>query len=259
MKYLLSALLLLSFGLKSRAQDQTTKRYHVPSAKIEYQVISPQGKGQITLFFDHYGMRESKHETLQKKGKTVKDQLTILNNGKSYVIDLLTNSGQDVSGATGMAMSMGGKDMSATGKKMLQAMGGKQVGSQNFLGKNCEKWEVNAMGKTTMLIWQGVPLKTETSVMGMTSSQVATSLKTGLSFSTADFQPPAGVKMETPRGMMDAAGMGMSPEDKAQMKKLMNMSFEDFKKMVKKDDPNASDEQIRQSYDLIKKMGKFIK
>lgn len=259
MKYLLSVFLLLSFGLKSKAQDQTTKRYHVPSAKIEYQVSSPQGNGRVTLFFDHYGTRESKHETLKKNEKTVKDQLTILNNGKAYVIDLLTNSGQDMSQITGMAMSMAGKDMSTTGKKMLETMGGKQVGYQHFLGKNCEKWEANAMGKTTMLIWQGVPLKTETSVMGITSSQVATSIKTGLSFSTADFQPPAGVNIESPQGMGMGQGMGMSSEDKAQMKKLMNMSFEDFKKMVKKDDPNASDEQIRQSYNMMKKMGKFIK
>ena len=255
-------LLMLVSGLQVNAQnEQTTKRYHVPSAKIEYQVTSPEGQGSVVLFFDHYGMRESKHETLQKRGKTVKDQLTLLNNGKAYSINLLDNSGQDMSEATGMAMQLGGKDMSATGKKMLETMGGKQVGTQNFLGKNCEKWEVNTMGKTTLLIWQGVTLKTETSVMGMKSSEVATSLKTGLSFSAADFQPPAGVHMETPQGMGMGMGqgMGMSPEDKANMKKLMNMSYADFKKMVLKDDPNMKEEDIQQAYKMIKQMGKMIK
>ncbi len=253
-------LLMLVSGLQVNAQnEQTTKRYHVPSAKIEYQVTSPEGQGSVVLFFDHYGMRESKHETLQKRGKTVKDQLTILNNGKAYSINLLDNSGQDMSEATGMAMQMGGKDMSATGKKMLEAMGGKQVGTQHFLGKNCEKWEVNTMGKTTILIWQGIPLKTETSVMGMTSSEEATSVQTGLSFSNADFEPPAGVKIDRPDMGGMGAGMQMSPEDKANMKKMANMSYTDFKKMVLKDDPNTKEEDIQQAYKMMKQMGKILK
>ncbi len=260
MKYFLpSLLLLLVLGFQCKAQDKT-KRYHVQSGKIIYKTVSPQGKGTIVLFFDHYGMRESKHETLQKRKKTVKDQLTILNNGKAYSIDLLNNSGQDISEATGTAMQLGGKDMSATGKKMLETMGGEQVGTENFLGKNCEKWQVNTMGKTTILIWKGVSLKTTTSVFGIKSTEEATSIKTGVSFSDSDFEPPAGVKMEN----LDNQGMGMgnmqiSNDDKAKMKKMMNMPYADFKKMMKKDNPNLSDEEIKQSYNMMHKLGSIFK
>ncbi len=262
-KYLLFLLFLLfSLTLQVNAQNNI-KRFPIKSAKITYKIKSPQGEGTKVLFFDQYGKRESSHETLNKRGKTVKDQLTILNNGKAYSINLLTNKGQDISAQTGMAMKMmtgaTGKDMSATGKKMLESMGGKQVGTQNFLGKNCEKWEVRTMGKTTMLIWQGIPLKTESSVMGMKSSEEATSVHAGLSFSNNDFEPPAGVEIERLDMGGMGAGMQMSTDDKAQMKKLMSMSYADFKKQMKKGNPNITDEEIQQAYNMMKQMGKILK
>ncbi len=257
-------LILFSFwAFRMEAQDQM-KRYPVASGKVTYTISSPNGTGTKILFFDEYGRRESSRETLQKNGKTVKDQLTILNNGKAYAVNLLTNQGQDLSQSTGMAMKMmtgaTGNDMSATGKKMLESMGGQKVGSEVFLGKNCEKWEVRTMGKTTMLIWQGIPLKTESRVMGMTSLVQATSVKTGLSFSDADFEPPAGVTIE--KQEMPGMGMGasgLSPEDRQQLEKMKNMSYADFKKMVQKDDPNMKEEDIRQAYQMFKQMSKMIK
>jgi len=259
----LTLLLMTFFSSQVNAQDKM-KRYPVESGKITYTLTSPEGTGTKVLFFDHYGRRESSHETLQKQGKTVKDQLTILNEGKAYSIDLLKNKGQDMSQSTGMAMQMmtgaTGNNMSATGKKMLEAMGGKKVGYQNFLGKNCEKWEVNTLGKTTVLIWQGIPLKTETSVMGIKSVSQATSVKTGLSFSNADFEPPAGVEIEESMSPgMGMGGMQMSDEDRQQMEKLKNMSYADFKKMVKKENPDMPDEEIQQMYNMMKQMSKIIK
>jgi len=245
------------------AEAQNTdkpKRYQIKSGKIVYLVNSQEGKGTTTVKFDNYGMRESKHKILKKNGKTKKDELVIIDGENSYIINLLTNNGttRNLGGAMKM-MQMGGKDMSATGKKMLQTMGGKQVGTQNFLGKNCEKWELNTMGKTTILIWKGITLKSETSVMGMKNSEIATSISTGLTFSKSDFQPPSGVHIENPQGMGMGQGMELSPKDKTMMNKMSNMSFADFKKMMKKDNPNLSEDEIRQSYNLMKQMGKFLK
>ncbi len=263
-RYLLPVLFLLfSFAMQVKAQDNI-RRYPIKSAKLTYNIKSTEGSGIKVLFFDEYGRRESQHETLQKRGKTVKDKMIILNNKKSYTIDLLTNTGQDVSQTTGMTMKMmqlGGNDMSATGKKMLEGMGGQKVGTETFLGKNCEKWEVHTLGKTTMLLWEGIPLKTVTSVIGIKTTEEATDIKTGLSFSNSDFEPPAGVKMEQsmPEGMNIGSGMQMTDEDRQQMEKLKNMSFSDFKKEMKKGNPDLSDEEIQQAYKMIKQMGKIFK
>ena len=261
-KFLFLAVGLLSFTIfQAKAQDNM-KRYHVESGKVTYQILSPGGSGTKTLIFDRYGQRESVHETVQKNGKTVKDQLTLLNNGKAYTVDLLHNTGMDISGRTGMAMGMaaagGDNDMAATGKKMLESMGGKMVGHQNFLGKDCEKWEMNTMGKTSLFIWKGLTLKTETSVMGIKTSETATSVQTGISFADVDFQPPAGVKMEHPQ-MQGMDGMQMSDDDKAQMKKLMSMSYADFKAQMKKGNPSLTEQEIQQAYKMMKGMGKYMK
>ena len=251
-------LFLFAFTLQSRAQE--TKRYHVESGKVTYKINSPEGKGTKVLIFDSWGMRESVRETIQKNGRTVKDQLTILNNGKSYAVNMLTKEGEDMSETSGMAMRLGGKDMTASGKKMLESMGGKMTGTVNFLGKNCEKWEVHTMGTTTILVWKGLTLKTTASVMGIKNTEEAVSVKTGLSFSDSDFEPPAGVKISVPQGQgMGFGDMQMSNEDKQQMDELMKMSYSDFKKKMKEGNPDLTDEEIKQSYDLMHKMGDIFK
>jgi len=263
MKYLLPLLLMVFSIASAQNSQEIPKRYEIRSAKVTYTESSPEGKGTKTLFFDQYGMRESKRETLQKHGKTVKDQLSIINNGKTFIINMLDHTGmaKDISGTMQM-MQMGGNNMSATGKNMLKTMGGEMTGHVSFLGKNCEKWEVNTMGKTTMLFWLGIPMKSETRVMGITTAETATSVKTGQTYADADFQSPQGVKIETPEPMdmgMGGAGMQMTNEDKQQLEKLKNMSFADFKKMMKKGNPDITDEELQQSFKMMKQMGKLLK
>jgi hypothetical protein len=253
-------ILLLAFG-QLKAQDDYIKRYPIESAKVTYNVKSPDGNGTKVLIFDNYGKRQSVHETLKKHGKVIKDNLILFNNDKSYIVDLLENTAIDQSEISGMAMNMvkgmGGDDMSASGKKVLESMGGKQIGNESFLGKNCEKWQVNTMGKTTMLIWKGIPLKTESRVFGIKSLEEATSIKTGLSFSDSDFEPPAGIKIENTAEKINES-MEISDEDREQMRKLQNMSYSEYKSILKKDNPNLTDEEIKQSYELMKKLGKIF-
>ncbi|MBN2638750.1 MAG: hypothetical protein JXR65_06650 [Bacteroidales bacterium] len=253
--------LILGLGLiitwQAQAQNNDNlKRYEVSSAKVTYKITSPQGSGTKTLIFDQYGKRESLHEVETKNGKVTKDQLILINNGKMYSVNLLTKEGRNMSGAMQMA-GMGDGDMLTKGKQMLQSMGGKQVGYENFLGKNCEKWEMNAMGKINFLFWKGVPMKSESNVMGIKSSEVATSIQTGVHFSDSDFALPKGVEIEKDEDMF-GSGMEMSPEEKKDMKKLMNMSYSDFRKMMKKENPDMPEEQIKQAYDMMKKMGNMF-
>ena len=265
MKYLLPLLLMVYSIASAQNSQEIPKRYEIKSAKVTYTENSPEGKGTKVLFFDQYGMRESKRETLQKKGKTVKDQLSIINNRKVFIINMLDHTGiaRDLSGTMQM-MQMGGNDMAATGKNMLKTMGGKMTGHVSFLGKNCEKWEVNTMGKTTMLLWKAIPLKSESKIMGIGTVEEATSIQTGKSFTASDFEPPAGIKMEQtmPQGMdmgLGGADLKMTNEDKQQLEKLKNMSFADFKKMMKKENPDITDEELQQSFKIMKKMGTLIK
>ena len=59
-----------------------------------------------------------------------------------------------------------GQDLTEMGEKMLKQMGGKKIGSEKFLGRPTEIWEIKQMG-TKSWIWKGVPLKSELNMMGM--------------------------------------------------------------------------------------------
>jgi len=255
---LILALVLIWTWQVQAQNDKQLKRYDVASAKITYKISSPKGTGTKVLLFDQHGKRESVHEILTKKGKVVRNQLTLIKNGKMYSVDLLSGTGRDMSGAMQMA-GMGGGNMMTKGKQMLQSMGGKKVGFQSFLGKNCEKWEMNAMGKINFLFWKGVPMKMESNIMGTQSVEEATAIQIGPHFSDADFDLPKGVKIEAEEGFF-GAGMknAMSPKDKQDMQKMMNMPYADFKKMMKKENPEMPEEEIKQVYDMMKKMGKMF-
>ncbi len=262
-KLILTAACLMFAGAFITAQTtHVEKRYETESGKVVYDVVSPEGKGTKTLYFDDYGLKESVHTVLKKRKKAVKDELVLLNKGKAYSVDLLDNTAQDISASFDMAQRISGKNMSATGKEMLEQMGGTKTGNETYLGKNCEVWEVKMMGSTKMLIYKGVPLKTESRMMGIKSSEIARSFDEGISVPDSRFQLPAGVKVkEMPKEMMNPYGNmetdeGMTKEDKEMMERVKNMSYDEFRKMVKKEDPDATDEEIKQVYEMMKQISK---
>ena len=54
-------------------------------------------------------------------------------------------------------------------------MGGKKIGTEKFLGKQTDIWEIKQMG-TKSWVWKGVTLKTESNMMGMKINIVATKI-----------------------------------------------------------------------------------
>ena len=58
---------------------------------------------------------------------------------------------------------------------MMKQMGGKKIGSEKFLGRQADIWEIKQMG-TKSWVWKGVPLKSELNMMGMKISIVATKI-----------------------------------------------------------------------------------
>ena len=247
----------------SNADAQTKKRYEVESGEIVYHTKSPDGTGTKILKFDQYGMREVTRETIEKNGKVVRDMLTILDNEKAYSVDLLNKTGEDMSERINASMQMmqpSDGNYSAMGKDMLKKMGGKMVGHDTFLGKNCEKWNMKMMGDINLLIWNGIVLRSESKIMGMTILEEAQSVKTGMSFPDSEFQPPDGIRInKNEDSPFSGENMGMDDEDMQKIKELQNMSYEDFKKMMKREDPGLSDEEIKQTYEMMKKMGDIFK
>jgi hypothetical protein len=125
-------------------------------------------------------------------------------------------------------------------------------------------WEIDMMGKTKLLIWNGLTLKMEAKIMGVTTSEKAQSINTKISFNDSDFEVPKGIKITTASSKFDELNNNdeneeMTPSDKQRFENMMNMSYPEFKNMMKQQSPGLTDKEIKQAYDMMKKMGELYK
>lgn len=254
------------------------KRYDVKSAIIEYNTTTSgktfgstiKGTGTESLYFKDWGAIElieekSTQTTVTKifgKGKTQTTSTHVikkLDNGESYhadfdkkVIYLTRDLAMDM-------MKQSNTDAGDAGKSMLESIGGEKVGNEDFMGYNCEVWNIPG-GKQWM--YKGIVLKMDMKVFGVRTVKEATSAKFNVSVPSKNFKLP-----NFPIQKMDGYMSNDEYDDEleemdANMGKLQNLSFKDWKKMATENDEEMramSDEELRQTYDMIQKMIKMRK
>ncbi len=193
--------ILLIFNL-GYAQDNEVnkKRYYVESGIIKYK-ISGNTKGTEEIYFDKWGEREARiikavTETsfFGIKNKQEENTLNILDGDISYGIDLKNKTGVKMlnAGVTTMSEMGNGKSPRTMGKEMLKQMGGKKIGEEEILGKNCEIWK--ALG-TKIWFWKGVPLKISSKMLGIERVTEAVEIKTNVKIDESKFKVPEGIKI----------------------------------------------------------------
>ena len=286
MKIVSSILFLTLISFLGQAQETKLKRYEVKSGMVEYTTTvsgkimgtTTTGSGFEKLYFKDWGAIElqeveSKTTTHTKFfGKESTDvnevhSLAKLDNGKSYSVDfdkkeiLVRN---DIAMESVKTYKNG--DAHQTGKEMLEALGGEKIGEETFLGYNCEVW--TAMG-TKMWIYKGLPLKTESNIMGMKTIKIATNAQFNTAVPDTYFKLPnypivkldaylnQGFNSNGNEGENEEESIDEREEMKANAKAMENMTFEEYKAMVIKEDPeakNKSEQEFRQEYSLFKFM-----
>jgi len=258
---------------KANSEKTRLKRYKVKSGIVKYKTTikgkmmgsTVEGDGTEELYFKDWGAVELKktdskqvtHVNIFGHKKTEVNethQINKLDNGKAYSVDV-KNKIIYVRNDPAMEMikNTNNGDVTEVSEKMLESIGGKKIGKEKVLGYNCDVWEVMG-GK--QWIYKGVPLKFEMSMMGITTTTTATDAKFNINVPDKYFQLP-----DYPVQEMQMMG-GMSDEDQEDMKKsaqmMKKMSFEEYKAMMKKQDPesfkNMSDKDLKMSYDLMQKM-----
>lgn len=258
--------------------DTKLKRYQMSSGIVKYATkISGKvmgstisGSGTEELYFKDWGNLELKKSDSKKitkmnifgqKKTDVTEEHTInkLDNGKSYTVD---NNRKIVYLRRDPAMEMmktfNGGNVVDPGKKMLESIGGKIIGKENVLGYNCDVWQIPG-GKQWM--YKGLPLKLEMTVMGITTTNTATSAKFDTNVPDKYFELPDYPIKKEEGYQSDEAYAKDKAEMKENAKKMQNLSFEDYKKMVMQDDPeakNMSEEELKQGYQMMKMMAKKI-
>jgi len=182
------------------AGGHAVKIYEVKSGKIAYSI---KGSGEMLgqkmrsigkkqLLFDHYGTQslteENKVEKQTIMGNTEITKSHTMTYMKEGVLYRVNFERKRIIRMENMAMAMmGGENMTQTGEKMMRQMGGKKTGTDHVLGYPCDVWEL--MG-TKQCLYKGIPLRIESSIMGIKSSETATKAEFNLSLSKEAFTLP---------------------------------------------------------------------
>ncbi|MEM7037225.1 MAG: hypothetical protein AAF570_09620, partial [Bacteroidota bacterium] len=196
-------LFFLADSLQAQNRDAATmlalgkKRFSVSSGMVKYQV-SGNASGTEVLYWDHFGWREARHkdQTIKMMGIETPDHSLALLDGEEITnVNLTTNTGtvMQFSQLSEIA-DQSDEDLAAVGERMLKQMGGKVVGTEVLLGKTCTVYEIKNLGTKTW-IWEGIPLKTITNMMGMEINVEATAVETNIKVPADKMQVPAGVKI----------------------------------------------------------------
>lgn len=267
------AVLLVSCNGNSQ---NTIKRYEVKSGIVKYtsaisgKVLGGKVKGSGTenLYFKNWGALELKEEqsnqttTMKFFGKEKIETnsshvINKLDNGESYLVDFDKKTitiGRD---PMMDIMKQSNTNVSDKGANMLESMGGEKVGVGSVLGYNCEIWNVLG-GK--QWIYKGVMLKMEMTVLGIKTVTEATSAKFDVSVADSNFKLPD-FPIHKQEGFMNNQEFESEMDEmNNNMDEISKLSFEEWKKLATKDDPEMqemSDEELRETYDMIQKMVKM--
>jgi len=171
-----------SENLSKDSDTEFQKVFGIKSGVIEY-VISGSQEGTKTLYFDNWGMKQAEYmrSILTVKGFTKPiNKLSVIDGEYQYSINMDQNSGTRTRNQILRTMERlsGQKSFNEFGEQMLLNMGANKIGSEEFLGKNCDVYEMRSTG-TKLWVWEWITLKSETNSRGLEINITATRISEG--------------------------------------------------------------------------------
>ncbi len=240
MKKLIISLVILLCAVSSYSIDM--KKYQIKSGIVEYKITGKQ-QGTQTLYFDNWGLLSSEYQeaTTSMMGMTVKSYtLNITDKEWTYNINLDEKTGTKVSNKDikDLMNSLDKKDMDELGRKMMERLGGKKIGNETFLGKNCEVWELTKL-KSKVWVYKYIPLKTIMNIIGEVTIE-AVKIEDNASVAADKFVVPKGIKITEQK---------ITEEEKQMSEEMMKMfgngeiDLEKMQKMIEKSNQATEEEE----------------
>jgi hypothetical protein len=175
------------------SSSELQKRYGVKSGVIEY-VLSGSQEGTKTLYFDSWGMRQAEYTrsvfTIKGFTKPI-NVVSIIDGEYQYNINMDQNSGTRTRNPILRTMEQlqDQKGFNEFGEQMLLNMGANKIGSEDFLGKSCDVYEMKSTG-TKLWVWEWLTLKSITQSRGIEINLTATRINEGGSVPSEKFKIP---------------------------------------------------------------------
>ena len=164
------------------ASSDAQKRYGIKSAVVEY-IITGSQEGTKTLYFDNWGMRQAEYtRSVLSVGGFSKpiNIVNIIDGDYQYMINIDQNSGTKTRNPILRSMDelKGQKGFNEFGEQMLLSMGANKIGKEEFLGKDCDIYDMRNTG-TKLWVWKWITLKSETNSRGLEINVTATRINEG--------------------------------------------------------------------------------
>jgi hypothetical protein len=169
-------------------------KYEIKSGIVEYKTQTMGTDVTQTLYFDDYGAKET-NEMLMEIAGIKSNTRSILVDGYMYNLDLTTKTGTKTKAFSANGADINFRELS---EEMEKKMNLKKLGSEEYAGKNCEKFTIDYKDlnmKGTFLVWKGVPLKSEVDLSTMKTKMEAKNFQENADVPSEKFEVPAGFQI----------------------------------------------------------------
>jgi len=166
-------------------------KYAIKSGIVEYKTQMMGMDMKQTLTFDDYGKKETTDVEMEMMGVKI-HTVTITKDGFIYTLDLEKKTGTKISGKSPDI------DFENLSEEMVKDMNLKKEGTEEFLGKTCEKMSIDYTKmkmKGTFLVYKGIALKSDTDIGTMKMKLVGEKFEENPSVPASKFEIPADIKI----------------------------------------------------------------
>ncbi len=152
---------------QTEAASSTPKgKYAIKSGIVEYKTQIMGMDVKQTLTFDDYGKKDIQDVEMEMMGVKI-HTATLTKDGYVYTLDMTKKTGTKKPVIT---MNNANIDFENLSEEMVKDMDLKKLGTEEFLGKTCEKMSINYTKmkmKGTYLVYKGVALMVDTDLGSM--------------------------------------------------------------------------------------------
>ncbi len=196
MRRILIAIVALAILLPLSINAQARK-YGLKSGIVTYSTETMGMKVKSTLYFEDFGKIECTETVFEMDlgdTKEVTHNRALTKDGYLYSFDIEKKSG--TKRMISRSQSLGQYDFANMSDKVKKEYQLKELGSEKFLGRECKKYSMNNKDmemKGTFLIWNNIPLKSETNAGGMDAKMIATKVEENGKIPAGMFEVPKDV------------------------------------------------------------------
>jgi len=244
---------------RDNANPDDYRKYPFETAIIEYKL---EGKIEGNKSYYVYGAGYKMAEYIvEKKGNKIKENTGTITIGPfTTTIDFIDKQAVEIENPFLLFSADSDRDWQKTGENILIKTGYEKTSNETIIGKECNLW-VN--GKSKLWIWKGLVLKLE----DRSNIETAISVKIDVPVPEEKFQVPENIEYErvnsdelfpdiTAQEFEEEYNNSKEEEDEM-LDMIKDMSYSEFKAMVKKEDPEMTDNEIQQAYLYLKQKAKM--